>query len=136
MKTTDYKMRKGFITLVIVALISFVSTSATKGHESPTSGKSTGTVKSAEASVSSNKEAKTETLQEWMANGSYWEAENTISLGTKNSSATVSSELLNELESWMSNGEYWSDSKVQVKKDTTSNLKSIMSNGSYWSNEK
>ncbi len=127
MKTKNYNIGKNLIALIIVALISTVSFATTK--ENPTSGKNAELEKSTFNVSESKAEAFTETLQNWMNKGSYWEKEN---------SAEVSnSEFSNELSKWMSDGSYWSEprGKEEVKKNVVSDLKSFMTSGSYWKSD-
>jgi|GEM_PF-2410893 len=128
MKTKNYNIGKKLMTLAIVALISTASFGATK--ENPTLSKSAEAEKTTMVNVNPSAESKsdalTETLQNWMTNGSYWESENPLEVANSNISK--------ELSRWMSNGSYWNDPVVKedVKENISSSLKAYMRSGSYW----
>jgi hypothetical protein len=135
MKTIIYNLQKGIITTILVLIISTVGSAATKTHETS----NTTNHNMAEA-ITANHEASSTAgpaieanerelsyqIEDWMSNGSYWEADN--------SSAMTEKDLAAEIESWMSDGSYWNQSNQMHKADgkITHKIKSWMSNGSFW----
>ena len=112
MKTMNYNLQKGIITSILVLIISTVGFAASKSHETSTATKSNmaeaSTVNheasstggaSAEAVTESKVKELSYQIEDWMSNGSYWEADNSSEVSEK--------DLATEIESWMSNGSYW-----------------------------
>ena len=131
MKTRNYKLGKGIVTFVIVALISFVSASTSVGHENQTSGKNAETAKVTAPLTETKSEAITETLQNWMSTGSYWENAEAANFETENTAEVNTSNLSNEINQWMTNGSYWSEAQGnEVQKDSNTCLKTQIAENS------
>lgn len=139
MKTTIYNLQKGIITAILVLVISTVGSASTKSDETSTTKNSNmaeaTTAKhevsstagvSAEMATEANVRELSEQIEDWMLDGSFWEADNSSEVSNK--------DLASEIETWMDNGSFWSKSHHTHKtvEHLTGKIKSWMTNGSYW----
>ena len=130
MKSITYNMRKGALAVIMVLIFINISNASPKGIETPTSNPVNShlviKINSAEAEIEAKIDALTETIQDWMNDGSYWEAESSNEISNSNLTA--------EIKKWKSNVSCWNgtsgDEKAEI--NLSSKLKSLMTSGSYW----
>ncbi len=140
MKTMIYNLQKRIFSAVFVLIISSVGFAVTKADGTPTkvSNNNSESVKVniesvspatgnlAESSAEANITELSQRIEEWISEGSYWEAEN--------SSELTETELAENIESWIADGSYWAvrhhghnaEAKLNHK------IKNWMNDGSYW----